>query len=83
VPTVFKSGSLNLLGPSGLVSDLISHLVCWCSKYDKCFWIIVPFIFYRVIVLDQGKLVEYDTPEALLQNKASIFYSMAKDAGLV
>jgi ATP-binding cassette subfamily C (CFTR/MRP) protein 1 len=37
----------------------------------------------RVIVLDGGMLVEYDTPEALLQNKASIFHSMAKDAGLV
>lgn len=37
----------------------------------------------RVIVLDRGLLVEYDTPEALLQNKASIFYGMAKDAGLV
>jgi ATP-binding cassette subfamily C (CFTR/MRP) protein 1 len=40
-------------------------------------------MFYRVIVLDRGILVEYDTPEALLQNKASIFHSMAKDAGLV
>ncbi|KDR24195.1 Multidrug resistance-associated protein 1, partial [Zootermopsis nevadensis] len=37
----------------------------------------------RVIVLDRGLLVEYDTPEALLQNKDSIFHSMAKDAGLV
>lgn len=37
----------------------------------------------RVIVLDHGMLVEYDTPEALLQNKASIFHSMARDAGLV
>ncbi|PNF24809.1 hypothetical protein B7P43_G15136 [Cryptotermes secundus] len=37
----------------------------------------------RVIVLDRGLLVEYDTPEALLQNKASVFYGMAKDAGLV
>ena len=57
--------------------------MAWCIKYDKCFWIIVPFIFDRVIVLDRGVLVEYDTPEALLQNKASIFHSMAKDAGLV
>jgi ATP-binding cassette subfamily C (CFTR/MRP) protein 1 len=40
-------------------------------------------LFYRVIVLDRGLLVEYDTPEALLQNKESIFYGMAKDAGLV
>ncbi|XP_069695544.1 multidrug resistance-associated protein 1 isoform X5 [Periplaneta americana] len=37
----------------------------------------------RVIVLDRGLLVEYDTPEGLLQNRASIFYGMAKDAGLV
>lgn len=37
----------------------------------------------RVIVLDQGKIAEYDTPEALLANKDSIFFGMAKNAGLV
>lgn len=37
----------------------------------------------RVIVLDQGKIAEYDSPAALLANKDSIFYGMAKNAGLV
>ncbi|XP_011699218.1 PREDICTED: multidrug resistance-associated protein 1 isoform X6 [Wasmannia auropunctata] len=36
----------------------------------------------RVIVLDKGLIVEYDSPEVLLRNSASSFYSMAKDAGL-
>ncbi|XP_063235793.1 multidrug resistance-associated protein 1-like isoform X1 [Bacillus rossius redtenbacheri] len=36
----------------------------------------------RVIVLDKGKVVEYDKPATLLSNKHSVFYSMAKDAGL-
>lgn len=37
----------------------------------------------RVIVLDQGKIAEFDSPAALLSNKDSIFYGMAKNAGLV
>ncbi|KAK7866925.1 hypothetical protein R5R35_001662 [Gryllus longicercus] len=37
----------------------------------------------RVIVLDRGNVVEYDTPDALLQRKSSVFYGMAKDAGLL
>ncbi|CRL02706.1 CLUMA_CG015844, isoform A [Clunio marinus] len=37
----------------------------------------------RVIVLDQGKIAEYDSPKNLLENKDSIFYGMAKNAGLV
>lgn len=37
----------------------------------------------RVIVLDQGKIAEYDSPQVLLSNKDSIFYGMAKNAGLV
>lgn len=37
----------------------------------------------RVIVLDQGKIAEYDSPQVLLSNKDSIFFSMAKSAGLV
>ncbi|KAL0104456.1 hypothetical protein PUN28_017289 [Cardiocondyla obscurior] len=36
----------------------------------------------RVIVLDKGLIVEYDSPEILLRNPSSSFYSMAKDANL-
>uniref|UniRef100_A0A5F8G654 Multidrug resistance-associated protein 1 n=1 Tax=Monodelphis domestica TaxID=13616 RepID=A0A5F8G654_MONDO len=38
--------------------------------------------YTRVIVLDKGEIVECDSPPVLLQKKG-IFYSMAKDAGLV
>lgn len=37
----------------------------------------------RIIVLDQGIIAEFDTPENLLSNTNSIFYGMAKSAGLV
>ena len=37
----------------------------------------------KVMVLDKGKIVEFDTPENLLSNDISIFYGMAKEAGLV
>ncbi|KAJ8721589.1 hypothetical protein PYW07_002364 [Mythimna separata] len=37
----------------------------------------------KVMVLDKGQLVEFAPPGELLQDKNSIFYGMAKDAGLV
>ena len=37
----------------------------------------------KVLVLDRGKVREFDTPSKLLQNDKSMFYSMAKDTGLV
>ena len=37
----------------------------------------------RVMVMDQGKIVEFDTPNKLLEREESIFYSMAKESGLV
>ena len=37
----------------------------------------------KVIVLEYGQLKEIDSPNALLNNKDSIFYSMAKESGLV
>uniref|UniRef100_A0A8H8CHK1 Metal resistance protein YCF1 n=1 Tax=Psilocybe cubensis TaxID=181762 RepID=A0A8H8CHK1_PSICU len=37
----------------------------------------------RVLVMDAGKVSELDTPNNLLGNSSSIFYSLAKEAGLV
>ena len=37
----------------------------------------------RVMVLDAGKIKEFDTPDNLLHDKKSVFYGMAKDAGLI
>ena len=34
------------------------------------------------MVLDQGNIAEFDTPQNLLDNKDSIFAGMAKDAGV-
>ena len=45
---------------------------------------LVPVWFlFRIIVLDQGEIREYDSPGKLLENKDSVFYGMAKDANLV
>lgn len=35
----------------------------------------------RVLVLDKGKVKEFDTPEELLKNKDTIFYSLCKEGG--
>ena len=37
----------------------------------------------RIMVLDRGLIEEFDSPQALLADKSSIFHSMAKDANLV
>lgn len=33
--------------------------------------------------MDQGRVAEFASPEVLLQNKNSIFYSLASEAGLL
>jgi len=37
----------------------------------------------KILVLDQGKVAEFDTPENLLKNKGSIFYSLSKEGGYI
>ena len=49
----------------------IAHRLNTIIDYDK------------VLVLNQGQVVEYDCPSILLSNKDSLFHSMCTDAGLV
>ena len=42
----------------------------------------VSSIPLRVMVLDAGRVIEFDSPNKLMEEKG-VFYSMAKDAGLV
>ncbi|GJJ77404.1 hypothetical protein EMPS_09763 [Entomortierella parvispora] len=37
----------------------------------------------RILVLDQGHVLEYDTPEVLLKDRESMFYKLAEQAGEV
>jgi len=37
----------------------------------------------RVMVLDKGKVMEFDSPSALLKDQNSMFYSLAKESDLV
>ena len=37
----------------------------------------------KVMVLDNGKITEFDSPSNLLNNSNSSFYGMAKEAGLL
>ena len=37
----------------------------------------------RILVLDRGRVVEFEAPQVLLADPGSAFYSLAKDAGLV
>lgn len=37
----------------------------------------------RVLVLDAGKVAEFDTPQNLIADRESRFHSLAAEAGLV
>ena len=36
-----------------------------------------------MLVMDEGRVKEFDKPTSLLKNKDSMFSSLAKDAGLI
>ena len=49
----------------------IAHRLNTIIDYDK------------ILVMNQGEIAEFDSPQALLSNSESIFYSMAKESQLI
>uniref|UniRef100_A0A2C9K9A9 ABC-type glutathione-S-conjugate transporter n=1 Tax=Biomphalaria glabrata TaxID=6526 RepID=A0A2C9K9A9_BIOGL len=49
----------------------IAHRLNTIMDYDK------------ILVMDKGQVKEFDSPQTLLADKNSVFYDMAKDAGIV
>ena len=49
----------------------IAHRLSTIIDYDK------------ILVLNEGMVVEYDDPETLLRNKKTLFHSMLRNAGLI
>lgn len=41
------------------------------------------FSYHRILLLDNGRVCEFDSPKVLLSNQKSAFYSLAKESGLV
>ena len=61
-----------------LFKKILKSKICFCYSTNKMYL----FVF-RVMVLDQGKIVEFKDPNTLLKDKSSVFYGMAKDADIV
>ena len=38
---------------------------------------------FRILVMDDGHVAEFDAPNTLLMNKQSMFYGLARDAGIL
>lgn len=37
---------------------------------------------HRVLVMSEGRVAEYDTPQVLMQRPESLFFSLVQEAGL-
>ena len=44
---------------------------------------VATVVVVRILVLSDGHVTEFDQPQALLNDSSSLFYGLAKDAGLV
>lgn len=67
--------------------DLIQHTIH--KTFRDCTVITIAHRLHtvinydRIMVLDEGEIREFDTPDRLLQNTEGLFYQLAQDAGII
>ena len=66
-----------------LIQDTISKEFHDCTIFTIAHRINTIMNYDKIMVLDNGKVVEFDTVSNLLKNTNGIFYSMAKESRLV
>ncbi|KAK3097219.1 hypothetical protein FSP39_007607 [Pinctada imbricata] len=66
-----------------LIQDTIRKEFSECTVLTIAHRLNTVMDYDRIMVLQQGEIKEFDSPSVLLQNTDGIFYSLAKDAGLV
>ena len=66
-----------------LIQDTIRSEFKECTIITIAHRINTIIDYNRIMVLDQGHLVEFDSPRNLLARKDSLFHSMAKEDGLL
>ena len=66
-----------------LIQDTIRSEFKECTIITIAHRINTIIDYNRIMVLDQGHLVEFDSPRNLMEQRESLFYSMAKESGLL
>ncbi|XP_035828820.1 multidrug resistance-associated protein 1-like [Aplysia californica] len=66
-----------------LIQDTIREEFDHCTIITIAHRLNTIMDYDRIMVLDAGRIQELDTPDKLLANTDSVFYSMAKEANLV
>ncbi|KAL7753416.1 hypothetical protein RI367_001191 [Sorochytrium milnesiophthora] len=66
-----------------LVQQTIRREFADCTIFTIAHRIGTVIDYDKIMVLEKGRLVEFDTPERLLQTPSSHFYALAKESNLV